>query len=486
VASPRVTLAVDDKELLSSFAAIRAELQIPTGFDEETRAEADAAARRGPVVPAASTARAIADRRDIAFVTIDPEGSLDLDQAYAAQRTPRGYRVWYAIADVASFVAPDSALDRTARARGATMFAPDERAPLHPIVLNEGAASLLAGADRQALLWTIDIDDDGSVLEARVERALVRSRQQLSYVQAQKLIDTASADESLALLSRIGSARIGQERARGAVSLSIPTQNVVRRDGRFELEYEQSLPIEKWNAQISLMTGMAAASLMIDAGIGLLRTMPTPRRADIAKLRHIASALDIEWPIAMSYPDRIRTLDPNAPRAAAFMTQAARLLRGAGYLAFRGAPPADHEHGALAAHYAHVTAPLRRTADRFANEIVLSHCAGTSVPEWTTAALDELPHVMSRAQQRQRELDRAVNDLIEAVTLEPSIGATFEARVTDIIDGEARVQLCKAAVVTDVPVGKADHVQPGDMVRLRLIASDPAQRSVRFAFEATH
>lgn len=486
MASPRVTLAVDDKQLLASFAAIRAELHIPAGFDDATRAEADAAAQRGPVVPAESTARDVADRRDIAFVTIDPEGSRDLDQAYAAQRSGRGYRVWYAIADVASFVAPGGALDQTSRARGATMFAPDERAPLHPLVLNEGAASLLAGQDRQALLWTIDVDADGSVTQSRVERALVRSRQQLSYPQAQRLVDSAAADESLALLSRIGAARLDQERARGAVSLNIPTQNVVRQDGHFELEYEQSLPIEKWNAQISLMTGMAAAQLMIEAGIGLLRTMPAPRRADIDKLRHIASALDIEWPTAMSYPDRIRTLDANSQRAGAFMTQAARLLRGAGYLAFRGAPPADHEHGALAAPYAHVTAPLRRTADRFANEIVLSHCAGTRVPEWTAAALDELPKVMNRAQQRQRELDRAVNDLLEAVTLEPSVGAMFDARVTDIVDGVARVQLCKAAVVSDVPVAQADRVRPGDLVQLRLVSSDPAQRSVHFAIEATH
>lgn len=483
MASPRVTLAVDDKQLLASFAAIRAELHIPSSFDEATQAEADAAAQRGPVVPAASTARDVVDRRDIAFVTIDPEGSRDLDQAYAAQRAGRGYRVWYAIADVASFVAPDSALDHTARERGATMFAPDERAPLHPVVLNEGAASLLADVDRQALLWTIDVDADGSVTQARAERALVRSRQQLSYPQAQKLVDTATADESLALLARIGAARVDQERARGAVSLNIPTQNVERRDGHYELEYEQSLPIEKWNAQISLMTGMAAAQIMIEAGIGLLRTMPAPRRADIDKLRRIASALDIEWPTAMSYPDRIRTLDANSPRAGAFMTQAARLLRGAGYLAFHAAPPADHEHGALAAPYAHVTAPLRRTADRFANEIVLSHCAGTAVPEWTAAALDELPRVMMRAQQRQRELDRAVNDLLEAVTLEPSVGATFDAGITHIVDGVARVQLCQAAVVADVPVAAADHVRPGDMVRVRLISSDPAQRSVRFAFE---
>ena len=161
------------------------------------------------------------------------------------------------------------------------------------------------------------------------------------------------------------------------------------------------------------------------------------------------------------------------------------MLRGAGYLVFRGTPPAEHEHGALAAPYAHVTAPLRRAADRFANEIVVSHCAGTDVPEWTAAALDELPRVMNRAQQRQRELDRAIHDLLEAVTLEPSVGATFDAGVTDIVAGVARVQLCEAAVVADVPVEQADGVRPGDTVRLRLIAADPAQRSVRFALEAT-
>ena len=261
--APRVSLAVDDAELLASFAAIRAELHITTGFDDATQSEADTVARRGPIVPAGSTARAIADRREIAFVTIDPQGSRDLDQAYAAQRTARGYRVWYAIADVASFIDPDSPLDHAARARGATIFAPDERAPLHPVVINEGAASLLPGVDRQAALWTIEIDEHGAVLEARVERATVRSRQQLSYPQAQHLVDAKEADESLALLARIGSARIDQERDRGAVSLSIPAQIVGRADGRFELEYEQSLPIEKWNAQISLMTGMAAARIMI-------------------------------------------------------------------------------------------------------------------------------------------------------------------------------------------------------------------------------
>ena len=143
-------------------------------------------------MPATSTARDVADRRDIAFVTIDPEGSRDLDQAYAAQRSARGYRVWYAISDVAAFVAPDGALDRTARARGATMFAPDERAPLHPVVLNEGAASLLAGLDRQAALWTIDVDDDGSVLDSE-SRARPRPQPPAAVVSAKRSDSSTTA-----------------------------------------------------------------------------------------------------------------------------------------------------------------------------------------------------------------------------------------------------------------------------------------------------
>jgi exoribonuclease R len=197
----------------------------------------------------------------------------------------------------------------------------------------------------------------------------------------------------------------------------------------------------------------------------------------------VAAALDIGWPIAMSYPDRIRTLDRNSPQAAAFMTQAARLLRGAGYLAIRGTVPDEHEHGALAAPYAHVTAPLRRLVDRFANEVVLSHCAGTGVPEWTAAALEELPRSMMRAQQRQRELDRAVHDLLEAVTLQPSIGRQFEARVTEVTDGVARVQLCDHAILGGVVVDKPSHVRAGDVVKLRLIAADPAQRSIQFVLD---
>ena len=101
------------------------------------------------------------DRRDVELLTIDPPGSRDLDQALHLERRGAGFRVHYAIADVASFVTPGGALDAEAHARGQTIYLPGEKVPLHPPVLSEGAASLLPGQDRPAFLWTLDLDGDG-------------------------------------------------------------------------------------------------------------------------------------------------------------------------------------------------------------------------------------------------------------------------------------------------------------------------------------
>ena len=99
------------------------------------------------------------DRRDLEFVTIDPAGSLDLDQALHLERHHHGYLVHYAIADVPGFVRPAGAVDREARERGQTLYAADGRVPLHPAVLSEDRASLLPGVDRSAFVWTFELDD---------------------------------------------------------------------------------------------------------------------------------------------------------------------------------------------------------------------------------------------------------------------------------------------------------------------------------------
>ncbi len=140
--------------MLEGFRLARAELEIPESFPGGVLAAAQEAVSAGPQAPP-GTDSDILDARDIPLVAIDPPGSMDLDQAYSAERTPRGFRVFYAIADVAALVAPGGPIDLEARARGLTHYSPDRRTPLHPPQINENVGSLLEDADRQALLWTI-------------------------------------------------------------------------------------------------------------------------------------------------------------------------------------------------------------------------------------------------------------------------------------------------------------------------------------------
>ncbi|WP_431961213.1 RNB domain-containing ribonuclease [Actinacidiphila sp. bgisy160] len=161
----RVTTA-DGARLRSALEAPRTDLHVRRGFPAGVLAEAEQAAR-DPRLPGY-------DATDAPFFTVDPPGSLDLDQAMhlAVREGGRGYRVAYAIADVAAFVTPGGALDAEAHRRVQTLYFPDLRVPLHPPVLGEGAASLLAGQERPAVLWRIDLDADGAVTDVDVRRAL--------------------------------------------------------------------------------------------------------------------------------------------------------------------------------------------------------------------------------------------------------------------------------------------------------------------------
>lgn len=471
VPAPRRRLRTAKDRLQAGFDAIRTELDVPVAFPPDAVAEAEAAA----ATPLRGDRR---DLRDVPFVTLDPPGSTDLDQAMHLSRNGPGYRVRYAIADTAAFVVPGGALDAATHRRVETVYCPDTRIPLHPPVLSEGAASLLADQDRPAVVWTLDLDDTGEVTATQVERALVRSRAQLDYPTQQARLDAGTEpDDVLTLLAEIGTLRQGLERARGGVSLGRPEQEVVDApDGAWGLAYRAPLPIEDHNAQISLMTGMAAAALMLEAGVGVLRTMPTAGPDDLARLRRQALGLGVEWPEDRTYGDVLASLDHREPAAAAFLTAATSLFRGAAWTPFQGTPPADDRHGAIAAPYAHVTAPLRRLVDRYGLEICLAAHAGTAVPEWVLVALPTLGTDMATGSARSSAVDRACTDLVEAAVLAAHVGRTFEGVALD----DRTVQLHEPAVVART---EDSDLPEGEHVTVRLTVADVRTRTVRFRHE---
>lgn len=448
--------------------ALRAELEVPGEFPAAALAEAEAAAA-APRLPDL-------DRTDLPMVTLDPPGSRDLDQALHLARTATGFRVSYAIADVAAFVRPGGALDAEVHARGVTLYAPDARVPLHPPVLGEDAASLLPDVVRPALLWQLDLDAEGVLVGTDVRRARVRSTARLDYAGVQAALDDGTAGEVLQLLREIGLLREQRALDRGAVDLPTPSQEVeLDGRGRPTLVWRAQLPVEGWNAQISLLTGAAAAGLMLEAAVGLLRTLPPAPEEDVEALRRSAVALGVDWPAGASYGAVVSGLDPHEPPHAALLVLATRLLRGAGYTAFDGAPPEQPLHSAVALPYAHCTAPLRRLADRYVGEVCVALAAGEPVPEWARAALPGLPEVMAGATRRASALERAVVDAAEAVVLAARQGERFDAVVVETGPERGVVQLhdppvrarCEGA---DLPLG--------ERVEVELVRADPATREV--------
>ncbi|WP_336645242.1 RNB domain-containing ribonuclease [Microbacterium sp. USHLN186] len=465
-----VASSAAQSELATALAALRASIESPTEFPAEAIAEAQAASAPDPDL----------DLREVPFATLDPAGSRDLDQAFHLQRTSSGFQVRYAIADVPGFVRPGGAVDEQARLRGQTLYLADGNVPLHPRVLSEDRASLLADAERPALVWTMDLDDAGMRTDFRLERALIRSRAQLDYVSAQAALDRGG-DEQLTLLREIGEARRAQEAARGGASLNLPDEEVVLdADGRYDIERREPLPIEEWNAQLSLMTGMAAAELMIDAKVGVLRTMSPPDEQAFAAFRHQTEALGRPWTEG-GYGEYLRSLERDDPLTLPVLEQAASLFRGAGYVTFDGAlPPGDLQQAAIAAPYAHATAPLRRLVDRWSLAICLAVSQGRPAPQWARDSLAELPALMQESAQRASRLNADTINRVEAALLRPLVGRTIEATVIEMRgEDRAAVQISDPAITATAPVPAG--TVPGSRVPLRLVRVDVADGEVEFA-----
>ncbi|TLM85575.1 RNB domain-containing ribonuclease [Pseudarthrobacter sp. NamE2] len=478
--------------LEEALGALRTELELPGPYPETAVRDAEAAV--------AALHLPAYDLTDVEFITVDPASSTDLDQALFIEAHGSGYHVLYAIADVPSFVTPGGPLDAETRRRGQTFYAPDGRIPLHPEVISEGAGSLLPGQECSAFVWDFRLDEAAEVTSVAVRRARVRSREKLSYKGAQAALDDGSASPVLRLLREVGLKRVELERARDGASLNMPEQEIVQLpDGGYRIAAAPQLPVEDWNAQISLMTGMAAAQLMLNGKVGILRTMPAPDERSLNHFKLQTEVLGKPWDGEVSYGEYLRTLDPTEPRQLAIMHSAGMLFRGASYTAFDGDVPGDAVQSAIGAAYAHTTAPLRRLVDRFVLVICEALSNGGNVPEWAREALPSLPEIMAGSDQLASRMERMALDTVEAALLVNHIGQEFDAIVISGSKpqkdngnggngrngngkngngngGSGIIQVAEPAVTARC----AGDLESGTKVRVRLLSSDIATREVHF------
>ena len=405
------------------FTAVRAELGLSLDYPAEALAEARPWRQSHQVCRTR-------DETDLPFFTIDPPGSMDLDQAMHLERDGEGHRIRYAIADVPTFVRIGGHLDRATRERGQTVYCPDLRVPLHPEVLSEAAASLLPDAVRPAFVWDLRLDGSGELASAEVHRSMVRSVERLDYAEVQAAVDSGTDDDRFLMLREIGERRIdagtgarwgkpADARAAGArrrgrrLHPGVPAARAgggVERPGVTADRHGRGRDDDRGGCRSAAHDagthrGCRAAvpprgarpGCRVGRGTGLRRLHPRPR--------------------------------PHEPRHLALIHEATALFRGAGYTAFDGEVPAERQHAAVAAPYAHVTAPLRRLVDRFALVVCEAVCRGRGGAGCRPrGAPDCSPELMRESDRRARAAERACADATEAAVLHGREGETFTRR----------------------------------------------------------
>ena len=483
-----------------NFRTIAEEFELPEHFPEDVHAEALHATDR------------YADQRrdllDVPFVTIDPVGSMDLDQAVNIQDADGAggvgaaggggadpadgaarWRVRYAIADVAAFVDPAGALMAESLQRGQTMYLPDEPTRLHPAELSEGSASLLPDQTRPAVVWDILLRADGEVAECTVYRALIRSVKRFDYTEVEADMKRGTLHPAIAQLPDVGRARQSSDLRRKAINLRLPSISVERTESddgteRYVLDIDERLEMNDFNSELSLLAGMCAGEMMVRAGVGILRTLPPAGDKEIAAFDNGARALGFDRS-GRSIGELLADIAASTPRGMALMRDAQTLLRGAGYQHFGlVGGDADAEpsiHAGIGGHYAHVTAPLRRLVDRFATEVCLAIANSQPIPEWVTANVDQVLSTMKSSGQTASAVDRACLNLTEAVVLQPWVGQNFNATVLHSDGADKAKILVEQPPILTTCVGGPDEAST---VKVTLVIAEPAARKVRFAWPA--
>jgi len=450
-----------------TITALLQDAGIPLEHDAATLAEAHAL---GEAAAAALDDPDLVDLDGLAFVTVDDDGSRDLDQALHVRGTDGGWRLHYALADASCYVRPGSACWRAALVRGASLYAPDRAVPMLPRSLSEELVSLNPGVTRRALVFDMSIDADGAIERCEVLRARVRSRAQLTYAGVQRFIDgdtplgearssqarardvplgdgdAAAIDACLHALAALGDALQGAQRRRGVMPFERVESEigVVGDPPRFDVEPRSRLGSERWNEQLSLACNMQGAALLEalerdDPALEpVYRVHDAPGRSRLAALEKtlqtLSQRLGLEGPWRrerrsdVSVADWFGALPSSAPRLRrAIQRQVLRAQSGSNYEGEAG------RHHALAADgYARFSSPMREVVG-IHTHLVLLDALGVQAEDGArdTALRDAVIASADASRARQKALERGILFAVIASLFEQDLAGEPGARWRD-------------------------------------------------------
>ena len=480
---------------------------IPHVFSSAVLAEADAAR------PAALEGRE--DWRKLPFVTIDPVDAKDHDDAVYAvpdpdSRNSGGHIVSVAIADVAHYVRPDSALDRTAVERGNSVYFPDRVVPMLPERISNDLCSLRPNEDRAALAVRMVIGADGRKRSHTFHRVLIRSAARLHYEQAQLAVsgrpDEVTEPIAQGIIEPLYAAYRAVRHARderGPLDLELPERKILlKSDGTVDrVIMPQRLESHRLIEEFMILANVAAAETCERARVPLIYRVhdePTPEKLNA--LREFLMTLDISLP-------KGGTLRPDAFNRILQRVKGRDMERLVNEVVLRSQAQAEYSaenyghFGLNLRRYAHFTSPIRRYADLIVHRALIRavKLGADGLSDGTDGrALSEVAANISATERRAMKAERETADRLIAHFLVDRVGATFDGHISGVTRAGLFVELDETGADGLIParhigeeyfryneagrafVGNSATYRLGDPVTVELVEAAPVAGALRF------
>ncbi len=519
IRSPGGRLGLPRARVLETIGSMRSEKavsmiailanDIPHVFPDAVLEEAAAAA------PATLSAKR-EDWRDLPLLTIDPADAKDHDDAVhaAPDEDPAnigGQVVTVAIADVAMYVRPGSALDREALRRGNSVYFPDRVIPMLPERISTDLCSLKEAVDRPALAVRMIFDAEGHKRRHSFHRVMMRSAARLSYQQAQAAIDGRPDEKTGPILKDVleplwaayRALRRGRE-TREPLELDLPERKILLKpDGTVDrVLVPERLDAHKLIEEFMIQANVAAAETLEAKRSPLVyRVHDAPSLAKLESLREFLASMDLK----LAKQGNLRPSTFNAILERVSDTQNAHLVSE---VVLRSQSQAEYSpvnighFGLNLRRYAHFTSPIRRYADLIVHRALIRALGlgDDGLPDGAEERLDRIAADISAAERRAMVAERETVDRLIAGWLSDQIGATFRGRIAGVTKSGLFVKLQDSGADGFIPIStlgaeyfaydeprhalvgsdSGDTYQLGDPVEVRLVEAAPVAGALRF------
>lgn len=462
------------------------------------------------------TLRGREDLRNVPLITIDPADAKDHDDAVWAApdddpHNKGGFVVIVAIADVAFYVRPGTALDREALKRGNSVYFPDQVVPMLPETLSNDLCSLKEGVDRPCLAVRMVFDKEGRKRDHRFTRAMMRSAAKLAYPEAQAAIDGNGSDKTKPLLDSVlkplwaayAALRAAREK-RGPLELDLPERKIILDEqGRVaRVVTPDRLDAHRLIEEFMIQANVAAAEALEAAKSPLLyRIHDAPSEEKVKALAEFLATLSINLPKA-------GLMQPSQFNRILEKTRDSEITELINEVILRSQAQAEYSprnlghFGLNLRRYAHFTSPIRRYADLIVHRALIRSLklGPGGLADEEMSELDSVGAQISQAERRAMAAERDTIDRLIAIHLASRIGATFAGRIAGVTRSGLFVKLNENGADGFIPastIGRDYYVYAedkhaligertgeayrlGDWVEVRLVEAHPAAGALRF------